>query len=96
MPSLSSTSSIRAATVQFVSAVSRNPDTEAAARDLVDEVRAGTDYRDIHLSTHRHVARILLEQGIARGVSEEALLADRKSTRLNSSHVSESRMPSSA
>ena len=50
---------------------------ESAQLALVDEVRAGTDYRDIHLSTHRHVARILLEQGIARGVSEEALLAQR-------------------
>lgn len=40
MPSLSPTSPIQAATFHFVSAVSRNPDTEAAARDLVDEVRA--------------------------------------------------------
>ena len=32
----------------------------------------------------------------ARGVLEAADDADRKSTRLNSSHVSESRMPSSA
>ena len=33
----------------------------------------------------------------ARGLAElDAALADRKSTRLNSSHMSESRMPSSA
>jgi Xaa-Pro dipeptidase len=50
---------------------------EAAQLALVDEVRAGVDYRDIHLSTHRHIARILLEQGIASGVSEEALVAQR-------------------
>ena len=33
-----------------------------------------------------------------RGISQETLgqLSDRKSTRLNSSHMSESRMPSSA
>ncbi|NOS79701.1 MAG: hypothetical protein HOP35_17355 [Nitrospira sp.] len=43
MPSLSPTSPIQAATFHFVSAVSRNPDTEAAARDLVDEVRAKLD-----------------------------------------------------
>jgi len=61
MPSLSSTSSLQAATVHFVSAVSRNPDTEAAARDLVDEVRAKLggvtpDLAFVFFSSH-HVSR---------------------------------------
>ncbi|MFG6446753.1 Xaa-Pro dipeptidase [Roseateles sp. BYS180W] len=47
---------------------------EQAQLALVDEVRAGCDYRDIHLSTHRHIARILREQGLVR-MSEEAMLA---------------------
>ena len=39
--------------------------------------------------------KIVLILSVALGVSE-ALALDRKSTRLNSSHMSESRMPSSA
>lgn len=39
MPSLPSTPPVQAATFQFATAVSRKTDTEAAARDLVDEVR---------------------------------------------------------
>lgn len=42
---------------------------------LVDEVREGVDYRDIHLSTHRRVARVLREAGIVR-MSEEAMVAE--------------------
>jgi small ligand-binding sensory domain FIST len=61
MPSLSPTSSVQAATFHFVSAVSRNPDTEAAARDLVDEVRAKLggatpDLAFAFFSSH-HIAR---------------------------------------
>ncbi|MBX9660458.1 MAG: FIST C-terminal domain-containing protein [Nitrospiraceae bacterium] len=61
MPSLSPTSPIQAATFHFVSAVSRNPDTEAAARDLVDEVRAKLggvtpDLAFVFFSSH-HVSR---------------------------------------
>jgi Xaa-Pro dipeptidase len=41
---------------------------------LVDEVREGADYRDIHLSTHRRIARVLRGAGIAT-MSEEALVA---------------------
>jgi Xaa-Pro dipeptidase len=42
---------------------------------LVDEVREGVDYRDIHLSTHRRVARVLREAGLVR-MSEEAMVAE--------------------
>ncbi len=49
---------------------------EAAQLALVDEVRAGVDYRDIHLSTHRRIAAILAEQGIVR-MSAEALVEQR-------------------
>ncbi len=42
---------------------------------LVGEVREGVDYRDIHLSTHRRVARVLREAGIVR-MSEEAMVAE--------------------
>lgn len=61
MPTLPSTSFIQAATFHFVSAVSHNPDTEAAARDLVDEVRAKLggaipDLAFVFFSSH-HVPR---------------------------------------
>lgn len=42
---------------------------------LVDEVREGVDYRDIHLSTHRRVARVLREAGLVR-MSDEAMVAE--------------------
>ena len=42
---------------------------------LVDEVREGVDYRDIHLSTHRRIARILRGAGIVK-MSEEALVEE--------------------
>ena len=47
---------------------------ESAQLALCDEVRAGVDYRDIHLSTHRRIAAILAEQGIVR-MSAEAIVA---------------------
>ncbi|WP_428504592.1 Xaa-Pro dipeptidase [Roseateles sp.] len=49
---------------------------ESAQLALVDEVRAGVDYRDIHLSTHRRIAAILQDQGLVR-MSVEAQLAER-------------------
>ena len=49
---------------------------EALQLALVDEVRAGVDYRDIHMSTHRRVAGVLESQGIVR-MSVEAQLAQR-------------------
>lgn len=39
---------------------------EAEQLGLVDEVREGVDYRDIHLSTHRRIARVLRDAGIVR------------------------------
>ncbi|HEY1090009.1 MAG TPA: Xaa-Pro dipeptidase [Burkholderiaceae bacterium] len=48
---------------------------ESAQLGLVDEVRAGADYRDIHLSTHRRIAAILAAQGIVK-MSAEALVAE--------------------
>lgn len=41
MPSLSPTTSQRSATFRIVTALSRKADTEAAARDLADDIRAG-------------------------------------------------------
>ena len=52
---------------------------ESAQLALVDEVRAGVDYREIHLSTHRRVASILSEQGIVR-MTPEAIVAERVSS----------------
>lgn len=48
---------------------------ESAQLALVDEVRAGTDYRDIHLSTHRRIAAILAQQGVVK-MSAEAIVAE--------------------
>ena len=39
---------------------------ESAQLALVDQVRAGTDYRAIHLDTHRRIAGILEHAGIVR------------------------------
>ncbi len=40
---------------------------------LVDEVREGVDYRDIHLSAHRRTARVLRGAGLVK-MSEEAMV----------------------
>jgi len=50
---------------------------ESAQLALVGEVRAGVDYRDIHLSTHARIASILKTLGIVKAMSEEAMLAER-------------------
>lgn len=42
---------------------------------LVDEVREGVDYRDIHLSAHRRTARMLRNAGIVK-MSEEAMVEE--------------------
>lgn len=47
---------------------------DAAQQALVGGVRPGRDYREIHLESHRAIAEILVEHGLARG-SVEALLA---------------------
>lgn len=49
---------------------------EALELALVDEVRAGTDYPDIHLSAHRRIAALLLAQGLIQGLSGEAAVAE--------------------
>jgi len=48
---------------------------EAAQLRLADQVKNGADYRDIHLSAHSEVARMLLEAGVV-SMSEEAMIAD--------------------
>jgi len=42
---------------------------------LVAEVREGVDYRDIHLSTHRRIARVLRNAGIVK-MGEEAMVEE--------------------
>jgi len=42
---------------------------------LVNEVREGVDYRDIHLSAHRRTARVLRSAGIVK-MSEDAMVAE--------------------
>lgn len=46
---------------------------EAEQLGLVDEVREGVDYRDIHLSAHRRTARVLRGAGLVK-MSEEAMV----------------------
>jgi Xaa-Pro dipeptidase len=48
---------------------------EAEQLGLVDEVREGVDYRDIHLSAHRRTARLLRNAGLVK-MSEEAMVAE--------------------
>jgi Xaa-Pro dipeptidase len=48
---------------------------EAERLGLVDEVREGVDYRDIHLSAHRRTARLLRNAGLVK-MSEEAMVAE--------------------
>ncbi|MCE4539429.1 Xaa-Pro dipeptidase [Pelomonas sp. P7] len=49
---------------------------EAEQLGLVDEVREGVDYRDIHLSAHRRTARLLRGAGLVK-MSEEAMVEQR-------------------
>jgi Xaa-Pro dipeptidase len=46
---------------------------DAAQQKLVDRVRPGTDYRDIHLESHRSIAGILVRHGIVTGSEEAAI-----------------------
>ncbi len=48
---------------------------ESLEQALVDEVRAGADYPDIHLSAHRRIAELLLDQRLLHGLSAEAAVA---------------------
>ena len=45
----------------------------AAQQKLVDRVRPGIDYRDIHLEAHRSIAGILVSHGIVKGSAEAAV-----------------------
>jgi Xaa-Pro dipeptidase len=40
---------------------------------LVDRVRPGVDYREIHLEAHRAIAAILVAQGLVSGTAEAAV-----------------------
>jgi Xaa-Pro dipeptidase len=46
---------------------------DAAQQKLVDRVRPGVDYRDIHLEAHRSIAGILATHGIVSGSPEAAV-----------------------
>jgi len=46
---------------------------DAAQKDIVSRVRAGIDYSELHLETHRILATVLVEAGIARGDAETLL-----------------------
>ncbi|RZJ07126.1 MAG: Xaa-Pro dipeptidase [Rubrivivax sp.] len=48
---------------------------EAEQLGLVDEVREGVDYRQIHLSAHRRTARLLRGAGLVK-MSEEAMVEE--------------------
>jgi Xaa-Pro dipeptidase len=41
--------------------------------DIVSEVRAGVDYRDLHISTHRKIAAVLVETKLAKGEPDTLL-----------------------
>lgn len=46
---------------------------DAVQLALCAEVRAGVDYRDLHLAAHRHIAGLLAEAGIIKVPAEEAV-----------------------
>lgn len=48
---------------------------ETLQQDVVSRVRAGVDYRDLHLHTHRLIAGVLIDSGLASG-SADALLSE--------------------
>jgi Xaa-Pro dipeptidase len=48
---------------------------EALQQDVVSRVKAGVDYRELHLHTHRLIAGVLVDSGIANG-DVDALLAE--------------------
>lgn len=54
----------------FASLINRFNDLQL---ELVDEVRAGVDFADLHLSCHLKIAKLLDETGIARGSSDDLL-----------------------
>lgn len=48
---------------------------EVLQQDLVSRIRAGVDYRDLHLDTHRLTAGVLADSGLATG-DADTLLAE--------------------
>ena len=48
---------------------------EALQQDVVNRVKAGVDYRELHLHTHRLIAGVLVDSGLANG-DVDALLAE--------------------
>ena len=46
---------------------------EALQLELVGRIRAGVDYRELHLDTHRLIAGVLVESGLASGDAETLL-----------------------
>ena len=49
-------------------------------RQLVDGVRPGRDYRDLHLDCHRQLSALLIEAGVIRCGLDEAIAASLSST----------------
>jgi len=79
MPSVSPTSPSRTRTLQFASGLSRKSDTEAAARDLADEVRAKLGTASIDLAclffSANHVSRAeVLATMLAQSLSPRVML----------------------
>jgi Xaa-Pro dipeptidase len=48
---------------------------EALQQDVVSRVKSGVDYRELHLETHRLIAGVLVDSGLANG-GADALLAE--------------------
>ncbi len=46
---------------------------EALQQELVGRIRAGVDYRELHLDTHRLIAGVLVESGLASGDADTLL-----------------------
>ena len=73
-------------------------------KEAWEEVRAnkgapgvdGQSIEDFEKDLRGNLYKLLADHGVDRDLGELELLGDRKSTRLNSSHITPSRMPSSA
>jgi Xaa-Pro dipeptidase len=59
-----------AADADFASLIER---MDRMQQSLCQEVRAGVDWRDVHLSAHRHTAEVLREADLIRCSAEEAV-----------------------
>ncbi len=46
---------------------------ESLQQELVSRIRAGVDYRELHLDTHRLIAGVLVESGLASGDADTLL-----------------------